>query len=268
MKLRNYILFFIISFGAPISMYGQTEQPQSIKQERNYIHKGNMLYREKRFSEAEVMYRKALEVAPASEVATFNLASSLLRQAGSADPNSGNNPMSDAASMFQQLSQNARDINIVERSFYNLGNMAFNQQNYQQSIEMYKNALRRNPDNDQTRENLRLAQLKLKEQQQNQDKNKDKNDQQDQNQENKQDQNKNNDKNQDKDQNQEQQNQDKSNKDKDKQQQPQEQSGISDANAQQILKAMENEEAATRKRVETQKKKEAQSRKKRIINPW
>lgn len=254
---------------APASMSAQDAgQQQSIKQERNYIYKGNQLYREKRFSEAEVMYRKALEVAPTSEAATFNLASSLLRQSGSADPNSGNNPMNDAASMFQQLAQSAKDVNIVEKSFYNLGNMAFNQQNYQQSIEMYKNALRRNPDNDKTRENLRLAQIKLKEQQQNQDKNQnqDQNKDQDKNQDKNQNQDKNKDQN--KDQNQD-QNQNQQQQDKNKpQQQPQEQTGISDASAQQILKAMENEEAATRKRVETQKKKESQARKKRITNPW
>lgn len=252
---------------APAAMSAQdAEQQQSIKQERNYIYKGNQLYREKRFSEAEVMYRKALEVVPASEAATFNLASSLLRQAGSADPNSGNNPMNDAASMFQQLAQSAKDVNIVEKSFYNLGNMAFNQQNYQQSIEMYKNALRRNPDNDKTRENLRLAQIKLKEQQQNQDKNQnqDQNKNQDKDQNQDQNQDKNKDQNKDQNQDQSQQQQDKNKP----QQQPQEQTGISDANAQQILKAMENEEAATRKRVETQKKKESQARKKRITNPW
>lgn len=252
---------------APAAVSAQDAgQQQSIKQERNYIYKGNQLYREKRFSEAEVMYRKALEVAPTSEAATFNLASSLLRQAGSADPNSGNNPMNDAASMFQQLVQSAKDVNIVEKSFYNLGNMAFNQQNYQQSIEMYKNALRRNPDNDKTRENLRLAQIKLKEQQQNQDKNQNqdqnKNQDKDQNQDQNQDKNKDQNKDQNQDQNQQQQDKNKP------QQQPQEQTGISDANAQQILKAMENEEAATRKRVETQKKKESQARKKRITNPW
>lgn len=252
---------------APAAMSAQDAgQQQSIKQERNYIYKGNQLYREKRFSEAEVMYRKALEVAPASEAATFNLASSLLRQAGSADPNSGNNPMNDAASMFQQLAQSAKDVNIVEKSFYNLGNMAFNQQNYQQSIEMYKNALRRNPDNDKTRENLRLAQIKLKEQQQNQDKNQNQNQNQNQDKNQNQDQNQDKNKDQNKDQNQD-QNQQQQDKNK-PQQQPQEQTGISDANAQQILKAMENEEAATRKRVETQKKKESQARKKRITNPW
>src|SRR5699024_11514396 len=50
----------------------------------------------------------------------------------------------------------------------NLGNISFQEKNYAQSIEEYKNALRRNPKDDETRYNLRLAQLLLKKQQQEQ----------------------------------------------------------------------------------------------------
>ena len=39
------------------------------KQERNLIREGNSLYRQKRFAEAEVKYRKALEEVPQSETA-------------------------------------------------------------------------------------------------------------------------------------------------------------------------------------------------------
>ncbi len=259
------LLFSIIGTAQPLLADENLQRPTT-RQERNLIREGNKLYREKRFAEAEVLYRKALEAAPASEAATFNLASSLLRQSGSADPNTGNNPIKDAVSLFQGLAQSAQDISIAEKSFYNLGNIAFNQQNYQQSIDMYKNALRRNPDNDKTRQNLRLAQLKLKEQQ-NQDKNKDNNKDQNQQQDQKQNQNQQDkDKDKDKKDNNQDQNQDK-NENK-PQQQPQQQTGISDANAEQILKAMEKEEAATRKRVETQKKKNEQARRKRVVNPW
>ena len=56
--------------------------------------------------------------------------------------------------------------------------MAYNDQDYGKSIERYKQALRINPDNNRTRQNLRLAQLKKQEQDQNKDK--DKQDQQQQ----------------------------------------------------------------------------------------
>ncbi len=216
----------------------------STRKERNHIRAGNKLYEEKRFAEAEVEYRKALEQNAMSEKAMYNLAVSLLRQAGNADPNNENNPIAEAQSILTDLAKTAGDGAISERSFYNLGNMAFNQQQYDQAINMYKGALRKNPDNDKARENLRLAQLKLQQQQQDQDKqdqNKDQ-DKQDQNkdqqqQQQNQDQNKDQDK-QDQDQNQQQK--------QDQQQQPpqQQQGGISDANANKILEAMENEAGA------------------------
>lgn len=248
------------------------------KQERNYIREGNKLYEQKKFADAEVAYRKALESVPTSQIAQFNLAASLLRQGGTADPNNGNNPVATATEILQKLAQESTDAHLAGKSFYNLGNLAFNSQDYSKSIELYKNSLRKNPDDNKARENLRLAQLKIKEQQQqqqNQDKNKDQN--QDQNQdkdqnkdqnENKQDHNK--DQNQDnKDQNQDQNkdNQKDNKQDKNKRQTPQQQ-GISDANAEKILKAMENEEAATRKRVEAQKKKAENAKRKKITNPW
>ncbi len=264
------VIAIIIMSTATLPMFAADENKPSAtnRYERNYIADGNKLYKEKRFAEAEVMYKKALEANPGSEAAMFNLAAAYIRQAGSADPNAGNNPIAQAQQMLSKLAKEATDQSIAELSYYNLGNLAFNQENYQQSIDQYKNALRRNPDNDKARENLRLAQLRLQDQQ-NDDKNRDQNkddenqnqDQQQQNQQN-QNQNNNND-NKDKDQDQQQQQQQ-----KDKQQPQKQNQGMSDANADQILKAMENEEAATRRRVEAERRKGQEVRRKKVTNPW
>ena len=240
------------------------------KQERNFVSQGNALYRQKRYSEAETMYKKALSFSPNSEVARFNLASALIRQAGSTDANNGNTPLSDAMQLLTDLEANAQNMQIVEKAAYDLGNLAFNQQNYQGAIDHYKNALRKNPDNDKARENLRLAQKKLEEQNKNQDKNKDqqnKDQNKDQNQQNKnQDQNKDKkDDNKDK----QQPDQPKDQKKDQKNQQPKPQNGgISDENAKKILKAMENEEAATRKKVEARKQKADNARRRQVTHPW
>ncbi len=257
--MKRLILIFL-SLAALSPAFADNKVPDnSTRKERNYIRQGNSLYNEKRFSEAEVAYRKALEENAASETAMYNLATSLIRQAGSADPNSGNNPMQEASSILQNLAQSAQNASISEKAFYNMGNMAFNQQQYDQAINMYKGALRKNPDNDKARENLRLAQLKRQEQQnqdQNQDNkdNKDKQDQQDKQNQNQDKQDQSNDQNQDQN---KQPNQDK--KDEQKQQPQQQQGGISNDNANKILKAMENEENATRRKVQEQQKKEAAS---------
>ena len=125
-----------------------------------------------------------------------------MKQSGSAQADSPNNPIVQADSIFKNLAHNAINKKVAENSYYNLGNIAFDRQNYTQSIEMYKSALRINPENDDARENLRLAQLKKQEQEQNKDKNKDKNKNKDKEQQDK-------DKDQNKDQNKDNQDQNK-----------------------------------------------------------
>lgn len=277
--MRNIKLIILLILAVGSFTCKAEDNDNSTKKERNYIREGNKKYEESKFRDAEVAYKKALEINPASEIAKYNLASSLMKQSGSAQADSPNNPIVQADSLFNDLVQNGQNKKVVENSLYNLGNIAFDKQDYAKSISMYKGALRIDPDNDDARENLRLAQLKLKEQQ-NQDKNKDK----DKNNQDKQDQ-----KDQNKDKNKDQQNKNQNSQDKkdenknqnqdqqqqpqpqDKQQQKQQQSqGISDANAEKILKTMENEENATRRKVNAMKKKEEEKNasRRRITNQW
>lgn len=264
----KHIILIILLATAILPAAKEDTKDTSTRKERNFIREGNKYYEEKRFADAEVAYRKALEENAASEIAMYNLATSLIRQSGSANPNEGNNPVAEAQTLLQNVAQSAQDISVAENAFYNLGNMAFNQQQYDQAINMYKGALRKNPDNDKARENLRLAQLKKQQQeqqQQNKDQNKDQ-DKQDQNQDQQQQQNQDQDKDKDKDQDKQDQNQQKQDQ---KQQSPQQQQGgISDANADKILKAMENEENATRRKVQEMKKKEAGASSRPVGKQW
>lgn len=264
MKRLAYIILLLI-VALPFSV-----SAASTKQERNYIVEGNKLYRQERYAEAEAFYKKALTVAPGSEVAKFNLAAALLRQAGSSDQNKGNTPLDDAVKLLTELEQNAQSKSIVEKASYDLGNVSFNGKQYKEAIEHYKNALRKNPDNDKARQNLRLAQKKLEEQQ-NQDKNKDKNkdqnkDQNKDDQKQQQQQQQNKDKQDQQNQNQNQNKQNQQNQQQKQQQQPQ--GGISDENANKILKAMENAESATRAKIEARKQKNQEARRKQVTRPW
>lgn len=234
-----------------------SQKPSDAKRVRNFIKDGNKKYKEKRYSDAVISYNKALEVEPVNEIAQFNLASSLLQSSGNSDPKDQNSPINQAIQLFNNLTRSAENLQIIEKSFYNLGNISFNKENYGEAIEMYKNVLRRNPANDSARENLRLAQLKKQEQDQNKD-NKDQNQDQQQQQQQQ---------NQNQDQKQQQQNQNQDQQQKDQQQQQQQQQ-MSQSNAERILKALENQEAATRKRVEAQKSKEQYSGQRQPEKPW
>ncbi len=260
-------LVSILLVATAMTVFGESKSTTT-RHERNYIVEGNKLYKEERYADAEVAYRKALQENSMNEIAQFNLAASLLRQ-GSASGET----QQEAMRILQNLTRDAENNSIAEKSFYNLGNIAFNGQDYAKSIELYKNALRRNPDNDAARENLRLAQKKLEEQQ-NQDQNKDQNQDQDKKDENKDQQKQNQNQDQNKDQNKDQDNKDQQqqqqqqNQDKQQQPQPQQQGGISQQNAEKILKAMENEENATRQRINAEKKKTGAPSRRPVTNPW
>lgn len=256
----------------------KADEIPTTRRERNLVKQGNKQYADKDYQKSEVSYRKALAENASSDVARYNLASALSHI-------EGEQSRAEADSLFVDLAKTSSNPDASQRSFYNLGNNSYRSEDYQQSIEMYKNALRRNPGDDNARENLRLAQLKLQEQQQNQDQNQNQ-DQKDQEQEQEQDQNQQQEQNQ---QNQDQQNQDnQQDQNQDQQDQNQDQQGnkrpdnkendkrddkkggMSQANAEQILKAMENEENATRRRVEAQQKakQESQATRRNVEKPW
>lgn len=259
-----YRFLILIAISGSSVFQGMAAETSNSRDCRNLIIEGNRLFKAERFGEAEVKYQKALQADPTSQVAQFNLASALLRQGRISDLQDPNSSISRAVNTFSSMIADPKNSTIqpelIEKSFYNLGNVAYEQENYAQAVEMYKGALRVNPSNEHARENLRLAQLKL--QQQNKDKNKDQNQDKDkdkeQNQENKQDK-KEQDKKQDDNQKQD---------DKKDEQQQQPRGGINDENAAQILKTMENEEAATRRRIQLQQGKRGNASAHTVGNPW
>ena len=246
------------------------QQPATVKKERNAINSGNKLYNDKKYAEAEVQYRKALEANPNSEIAQFNLASSLIKQdkpqptmqQGGGEQQLSE-PMQEAVGLLQKLADTSTSKKLAGKASYDLGNIAYHQQNFAEAINHYKQALRKNPDNNDARYNLRLAQLKKQQQDQNKDKNN-----QDKNKDNK-DQNK--DKNQDQNKDKDKQNQDKKDQnkqDQQKQQQQQPKDGISKQNMDRILQTMQDKERETQKKMNQQKAQMQRSERARTRNKW
>ncbi len=238
------LIFLIMAMAVSVAVFADDAAQRAL---RRHIAEGNKAYSEKRYSDAEAAYKKALQADPASMAATYNLASSLIRQATAGE--AGKKLNAEAAKLLNEVITTASDNRLASYAAYNLGNMAFNSQQWDQSIQYYKEALRRNPDDDNARDNLRLAQLK-KSQSQNQDK-----DNKEQEKEKEQ-------------QKQDQQNQQPQQNNDQKQQPQQPQGGISPENAEKILKAMENEEAATRARVQEAEKRKGAAGRRVVTKPW
>lgn len=275
LKLKIFMLLLVLLTGAANAAATPAgDEIPTIKKERNHIRSGNKLYKAKRYAEAEVEYRKALQVAPQSSIAQFNLATALMRQgSATASQESKDNPMNEAQSLLENIVKSSSSRDLRGKASYDLGNIAYAQQQWQQAIEHYKNALRCNPADDHARDNLRLAQLKKQQQDKqnkqnkNQDQNKDKNqdkDKQDQNKDKKnQDQNK-------QDQDKEKQNKDKQNQQPQNQQngQPKQQNGMSQQNVEQVLKAMQDQERATQQRINARQAQQQRGERARTNRKW
>lgn len=195
------------------------------------IREGNSAYKKGDQSGAIRAYEKAR----ADQRGTFNLGNAYYRQ----------DSVADAQRTFEAASTLAKDPAAQARAFHNLGNSWMKQQKWQEAANAYKQALKRKPDDDDTRYNLAYAQKKLQEEQKKKDKNKDQ--KQDQQQQQPQDQQQQQDQKQDpKDQKDQEPQQNKDQQSKDQQQQKPGQMGQQDA--QRMLDAMQQQEKDSQKK--------------------
>ncbi|WP_430810039.1 MULTISPECIES: tetratricopeptide repeat protein [unclassified Carboxylicivirga] len=162
----KYTLLFAALLSAALTVEAQNE--------RKFIRSGNSHFADSAFLESEIEYRKALDKAGDSFEAQFNLGDALFKQ----------EKYGEALDQFQILAGTEKDPERLAQVYHNMGNSYFAMQKLPESLEAYKNALRNNPEDHDTRYNL-IAVQKMLEQQKNQDQqqNKDQNkDQQNQNQ--------------------------------------------------------------------------------------
>jgi Ca-activated chloride channel homolog len=193
--------------------------------ERKLIREGNKLYKEKKFTDAEVNYKKSLNVNKNSPTGQFNLGDAYYKQG----------KFEEAAQQFQPL---ISDKNVSKedksKAYHNLGNSFLQAKKYDESINAYKNALKLNSKDNDTRYNLAYAQAMLQQQQQQQQQNQSDKDKKDQ----------------DKDQQKQQQNkEEKKQEQKQEQKQAEQKQKISKEDAEKILQALNNDEKNTQKKL-------------------
>jgi tetratricopeptide (TPR) repeat protein len=213
----------------PLLLYSFGAIAQS---ERKLVRDGNKQYESGKYSDAEINYRKSLDKNKSSYTGTYNLGDALYQQ----------KKFDEAASHFNSSASLTRDKKSLSKTYHNLGNALVESKKYEESVQAYKNALKLNPEDNDTRYNLAYAQSMLKQQQQQQRQqnkdnkdNKDKKDQQQQQQE--------------KDKKDQQQQQKQDQKDQQAKQQQQQQQKISKEDAERILKALKNNENDLQKKL-------------------
>lgn len=225
--LRTTLLLLISLLIVSLTVFAQSEK-KSVRQ-------GNREFKKGEYLDSEISYRSALELNPSSIKGNFNLGDALYKQ----------EKYEDAAKIFEDLSSLNIDSQEKANIYHNLGNTYFNNQKFAESVEAYKNALRNNPSDIETKYNLAQAQRMLTQQEQQQDQNgegenDDNKDDQDKEQDQKQDDNQ-----EDKDQ------QDKKDKPQDQEQQ------ISPEDARRMLEAIQNNEQKVQDRVREEQARQA-----------
>lgn len=209
------------------------------KAERSLLRQGNKQYDKKKFTEAEIKYRKALEVNPQSPEGSYNLGNALYKQ----------NKPKETLEFYQTALGKQNDPLKKSQIFHNAGNVFMAAEEYDKAVESYKMSLRINPNDNETRYNLALAQALLKKQQKENKKKEDKKDDQKEDQEK---------------QEQQQQQQDQQQKQTDKKKQEQEQQQqeqVSKEKARQLLDALSQDEKDTQEKVKKLQLQQSKSRK-------
>ena len=215
------VILFILAILIGIPMFAQQKQ--------SLLREGTKLYNDSSYSQAEIKYRKALEKDQDYFKSSFNLADAVYKQ----------ERYEEASSLFNALKDNASSKDDLAKIYHNLGNSLAKENKYEKAINAYKNSLRINPTDDETRYNLALTK-----------KNKQKQEEQNKDQENKDQENK------------DQENKDQENKD---QETKKKQDKISKEDAEKMLDAIQQKEKELQEKLQ---KKKVKGKKIKLLKDW
>ncbi|MBQ5936715.1 MAG: VWA domain-containing protein [Bacteroidaceae bacterium] len=207
--------------------------------DRDFIRRGNRLMRDSVYDKAQVQYQKAIEKDNTNPISHFNLGNALLYQ----------NKAEDAMKEYETAARLEKDKLRLAQIYHNMGVVLQAAKQFDKAVACYRNSLRNDPTNDETRYNYALSLFQLKKNQggqDNQDQQKD-------------------DKGQDEKQEKQQEQQKQQDK-KDEQQQPQpQQDQMSRENAEQMLNAAMQDEKATQEKIQQAQQKRQQ---KQLQKQW
>ena len=158
MNKKYFILLLLLSLWGQGGIYAQE------KGKDKDLPKGNEAFVEKNYADAEADFRISQSKNPKKTIASYNLGNSIYRQ----------NQSGESKYQFAKAAKTATTRPEKHQAFHNLGNAFMNEKDYSNAVEAYKNALRNNPSDEETRYNYALAKEYLKNNPPKDDKKKDK----------------------------------------------------------------------------------------------
>ena len=153
MEFKNIIrILFTVVLGLALSEGAlaqdlSKEKQKELRQSQSLLNDAGSQLQEGNFPNAEADYRKAIALVPKDETGKYNLGNAYYNRAQNTE----------AMSRFKQAASVAQSKAEKHKAFHNLGNTFMKEKKYQEAVEAYKNALRNNPSDDETRYNFALA---------------------------------------------------------------------------------------------------------------
>ena len=151
-RLKWFIVAFIVSFS---TVFGQELRKESMKN----TYEGVSFIDQNKPAQAEKAFRTASAIDTLNAVSDYNLGNTLFKL-GATEESFGH---------YKTASVKSNNESIEHQAFHNIGNVYMQRKEYENAVQAYKEALKRNPDDDETRYNYALAKKMLEDEQQNQD---------------------------------------------------------------------------------------------------
>ena len=157
-RLKMLCVFLVFNSGISIiAQEANKEKQKVLKESKEFLSEAGYEMENDNFSLAEAAYREAIAINPEEDTGKYNLGIAYYDE-----------EMNDVAmSRFKQAAAVADTKSDKHKVFHNLGNTFMNEKLYKEAVESYKNALRNNPKDEETRYNYALAKELLEEQEKN-----------------------------------------------------------------------------------------------------
>ena len=159
-KMKQLLNIFMVLVFA-VSFAQDKEKELQLQKANNYVYEGNELIGSEDYISAEMEYRKAISEQPTTIAGTYNLGNSYY-QKGQYD---------EALFRHTQAAENATSKAEKHKAYHNIGNILMQNKQCKEAVEAFKNALRNDPTDDETRYNFAIAKECAEQQQDQQDEN-------------------------------------------------------------------------------------------------
>ncbi|MBQ7461696.1 MAG: VWA domain-containing protein [Bacteroidaceae bacterium] len=221
--------------------------------DRDHIRRGNRYMRDSTYDKAQVEYKKALEKDDTNPVTHYNMGNAIFQQAKPLKAAQGQDAKADSTlkelmTEYETAARLEKDKGRLAQIYHNMGVVFQTTKQFDLAVACYRNSLRNDPTNNETRYNYALSLYQLKKNQNNQDNQDQQKDEQG--------------KNEKEEKQQQQQQEEKKDEQQQQQQQPEQ---MSRENAEQMLNAAMQDEKATQEKIQ---KAQQQRQQKHLKKQW